>query len=145
MDVEVSVCAFLGQSTSKSTILFWLFVRPRKRERERLMCISSFPLSTVLLFLLCPHIDDHRYISRKNGARAIFPSLPFSASSSSSSTLMAISNITSWVRASAKCHFYIDLCPNRLAIGRRGENGRASFPGESHEIKRPKKPPLHGN
>ena len=47
-----------------------------------------------------------------------------SASSSSSSTLMAISNITSRVgarRASAKCHFYIDLCPNRLAIAYRKE------------------------
>ena len=68
-------------------------------------------------------------------------SLPLSASASSSSpsTLMAISNITSRVRAraSAKCHFYIDLCPNRLAIGRRGENERASLPGKSQEVKRP--------
>ena len=74
----VCLCALLRHSTSKRTIVFWLFVRSREkeRERERLMCISSFPLSTVLLFLLCPHMDDHRYISRKNGAGAIFPS-PF--------------------------------------------------------------------
>ena len=59
------------------------------------------------------------------GPFSLPPSLPFSASSSSSSsTLMAISNITSRVgarRASAKCHFYIDLCPNRLAIAYRKE------------------------